>query len=481
MKTLPKTSSKKKQRINRSVVSPEVTLLALEERFAAGKALRQTVKRSEHGNYQPSPNRPDPISILEAQASTRIPELIPIRYARMLTSPFAFLRGSAAIMIQDIAPAPTTGLTVQACGDMHVSNFGLFASAERNLTFGINDFDETHPGAWEWDLKRLVASANVAARFLGGDRDLCETAAREVVQSYRQHLREYAEMGCLDLWYASIKEADILEKLPPKYRKIAIQVMEKARSRTHLQVLDKMTDLLDNQHHIIEDRPLVVRDQTTRKGRPIAEALELFLQEYLASMGADRRFLMSQYRVLDVARKVVGVGSVGTHCWVIYFQGRDINDPLFLQVKEAQPSVLAPYAKDYSKQTLPDDNEGHRVVVGQRLIQGAPDIFLGWGEQDGLHYYVRQLRDMKGGVKLEPDKVQLSGFPAYCGLCGWALALAHAKSGDAAMLSGYLGDNEALDDALVKFAQAYADQTEQDYDQLAAAARTGRIPVASEF
>lgn len=475
------TSSTANQVINRVAVGSQGKSLSLAERFAAGKALRQTVKRSEQGDYQPSSQRPDPIAILEAQASTRIAELIPIRYARMLTSPFAFLRGAAAIMMQDIAPAPTTGLTVQACGDMHVSNFGLFASAERNLVFGINDFDETHPGAWEWDLKRLVASAVVATRFLGGDRVLCETAARVAVQSYRRHLSEYAEMGYLDLWYASIKEADILQKLPAEARKKAAPIMAKARSRTHLQVLDKMTDLLDNQQRIVEARPLVVRDQTTSKGRPVAEALEIFLQEYLASVGAERRFLMSQYRVMDVARKVVGVGSVGTRCWIIYLQGRDLNDPLFLQVKEAQPSVLAPYAQGYSKQMIPDQNEGHRVVVGQRLIQGAPDIFLGWGEQDGVQYYVRQLRDMKGGVKIEPDQMRATKLPTYCELCGWALALAHAKSGDAAMLSGYIGENETLDDALVKFAHAYADQTEQDYDQLVAAARTGRIPVASEF
>jgi uncharacterized protein (DUF2252 family) len=474
-------SSTNIQPINRSSDGSQVQSLSLSERFAAGKALRQTVKRSDQGNYQPSPNRPDPISILEAQASTRIAELIPIRYARMLTSPFAFLRGSAAIMIQDIAPAPTTGLTVQACGDMHVSNFGVFASAERNLIFGINDFDETYPGAWEWDLKRLVASAVVAGRFLGGDSVLCETAARAVVQSYRQHLHKYAEMGYLDLWFASIKESDILHKLPAGSRKSAAQIMAKARSRTHLQVLDKMTDLLDDQQRIVEVRPLVVREQTNSEGRPAAEALELFLQEYLDSVGADRRFLMSRYHIVDIARKVVGVGSVGTHCWVIYLQGRDLNDPLFLQVKEAQPSVLAPYAQDRSNQMVPDQNEGHRVVVGQRLIQGAPDIFLGWGEQDGVHFYVRQLRDMKGGVKLEPDQMQATKFPTYCGLCGWALALAHAKSGDAAMLSGYIGENEALDDALVKFAHAYADQTERDYDQLAVAARTGRIQVASEF
>ncbi len=454
---------------------------SVRDRLAAGKALRQTVKRSDHAAYQPPTNREDPIAILEAQATTRVADLVPIRYARMLTSPFAFLRGSAAIMIQDIAPAPTTGLTVQACGDMHVSNFGVFASAERNLVFAINDFDETYVGAWEWDLKRLVASAVVAGQFLGGDRVLCESAARSVVQFYREHLHQYADLGYLDLWYDNITEADLLQALPAPSKEKATQLLTKARQRTHLQVLEKTTDLIDNQQHIVESPPLVVRIETIRRGEQIIETIEQLIQDYLASLSSDRRFLVSRYRILDVARKVVGVGSVGTRCWIVYLEGVDASDPLFLQIKEAQPSVLAPYTETLCSYTLPDNHQGHRVVTGQRLIQGAPDIFLGWGELDGVHYYIRQLRDMKGGVKLEPGKFRVASLPDYCGICGWALALAHAKSGDAAILAGYIGENDALDDALVKFAFAYAEQTEQDYDRLAASAKQGRIQVASEF
>ena len=454
---------------------------SVSDRMAAGKALRQQVKRSDHAVYHPPTNREDPIAILEAQATTRLPDLVPIRYARMLASPFAFLRGSAAVMIQDIATAPTTGLTVQACGDMHVSNFGVFASAERSLVFAINDFDETYVGAWEWDLKRLVASAVVSGRFLGGDRVLCESAARSVVQSYRQHLAEYAKMGYLDLWYANITEADLLQALPAPSKEKANQLLTKARQRTHLQVLEKTTDLIDNQQHIVESPPLVVRVETIRRGEPIIETIAQLIQGYLGSISSDRRFLVSRYRILDVARKVVGIGSVGTRCWIVYLQGVDAGDPLFLQIKEAQPSVLAPHTETLCHYRLPDDHQGHRVVTGQRLIQGAPDIFLGWSELDGVHYYIRQLRDMKGGVKLEPGKFRVASLSDYCGICGWALALAHAKSGDATMLAGYMGENEALDDALVKFAFAYADQTEQDYDRLAAAAKQGRIQVATEF
>lgn len=451
------------------------------ERLAAGKTLRQKVSRRALAKFNIPSDREDPIAILEAQAKTRLPELVPVRHARMLASPFAFFRGSAAIMIGDIAPAATTGLTVQACGDIHVANFGVFASAERNLVFGINDFDETHIGSWEWDLKRLTASAVVAGRFLGADRFLCEESARAVVQSYRQYMRQYANLGYLELWYTNITEAAFLKVLPPESRKRAARIAAKARQRNHLQILEKMTDLIDNQQRIVEIRPLIVREQFTSTGRSVSEAFELLLRDYLASMGADRRFLLSRYRILDVARKVVGVGSVGNRCWMIYLEGKDAGDPLFLQVKEAQPSVLAPYVGNLPPDSLAIDNQGYRVVAGQRLIQGAPDIFLGWGEQDGIQYYVRQLRDMKGGVEFDPTKFLVAGLPDYCGLCGWALALAHAKSGDAAMLAGYVGKSEDLDEAMAKFAIAYADQTERDYDLLAAAARQGRIQVASEF
>ena len=446
---------------------------SVKDRLAAGKALRQQIPRAVHGEYVAPADRPDPIKILETQAETRLPFLVPVRYARMLASPFAYLRGAAATMIADIAPAPTTGLEVTACGDMHVANFGVFASAERNLVFGINDFDEGRRGAWEWDLKRLVASAVVAGRFLGGNERYCEDAAHAAVRTYRKALLEYAEMGYMELWYASITENALLDALPAKNRQQAAKTLSKARKRTHLQVLDKMTDLIDNQQRIVEVRPLIVRETKTALGTPLADVLRLWLQDYMATLSPERQFLLSRYHIVDAARKVVGVGSVGTRCWVIYLQGRDSKDPLFLQIKEARHSVLEPYA---SHPTV-FENQGQRVVTCQRQIQGAPDIFLGWGECEGIQYYVRQLRDMKGSVEFRPGdrKFDLSN---YCKICGWALALAHAKSGDAAMLAGYVGKSEELDEALTRFGNLYADQTERDYELLQAAAAQGRIQVA---
>lgn len=445
-----------------------------EERLEQGKLLRKNCPRTSHASMMPSARRADPVAMLEAQAKSRLPELIPIRYARMLVSPFAFLRGSAAIMARDLAKTPSTGLLVQAGGDMHVANFGVFASAERKLIFGINDFDETLLAAWEWDVKRLATSAWVAGRYLGGDKQLCEQAARGVVKSYREHLQTYAKMGHLQLWNSTIDEETLLKGIPAEMREGAKAVIAKAKSRTNLQVLEKMTDLLDKQSHLLETKPLIVRESHTQSGRPIEEALGLFLSHYLASLAPDRRLLLSRYRVVDVARKVVGVGSVGTRCWVVYLQGQDIDDPLFIQVKEAQKSVLEPY---FGKSSYA--NQGQRVVAGQRMIQGSPDIFLGWGEIDGIQYYVRQLRDMKGGAILEAGKTDPKALPNYAKLCGWALALAHAKSGDAAMLAGYVGNSETLDDAIADFSGAYSDQTERDFMALKNAALSGRIKVAS--
>jgi uncharacterized protein (DUF2252 family) len=446
----------------------------VEERFAAGKRLRSQVPHTAHAAYEP-PARRDPIAILETQGKTRLPELLPIRHARMLTSPFAFLRGAAAVMIRDIASAPVTGLTVQACGDMHVSNFGVFASAERNLIFGINDFDETLPGAWEWDVKRLVASAVVCGRFLGFDKIDCEAAARSVVRAYRERMREYAKMGYLELWYCRIDEHDVLGTLSRRARKRAKAIIAKARGRTHMQVFDKMTGRVGGQPRILEDAPLITREKKSQAGLPILEALDRFLRCYTDSLTLDRRQLLARYRILDVARKVVGVGSVGTRCWIILLQGATEDDPLFLQFKEAQESVLAPYARPKT----PYENQGRRVVVGQRLIQGAPDILLGWGEVSGIQFYVRQMRDMKGGIEFEPGKNP--NFVEYCGLCGWALALAHAKSGDAAMIAGYCGKSEALDEAMAAFGRAYAKQTERDHEAMAAAVKSGRLTAASKF
>ena len=447
---------------------------SVEERKAAGKALREKTPHDQHAIYQPAPKRADPVALLIEQSKTRLQNLVPIRNARMLASPFAFLRGSAAAMAADLAGTPVTGLTVQANGDMHVANFGTFASAERNLVFGINDFDETQTGPWEWDLKRLVASAVVAVRFMGGDKVLCEDAARAVVRSYRKRMREYAEMGNLDVWYSRIDEASLLAALSPDARKIAEKIMGKARERGHTQVLGKMAELVDKQQRIIEAAPLIVRETHTHDGHPIGEEIAITLDRYVSSLPDDRKTLFARYRLVDVARKVVGVGSVGTRCWVLLLSGNSGDDPLFLQYKEAGASALAPYTKAPTWAC-----EGQRVVVGQRLIQGAPDIFLGWGIQKnsaGSHFYIRQLRDMKGGVEFDAKNVR--SMPDYGKLCGWALALAHAKSGDPAAIAGYLGKSESLDDALARFAFAYADQTERDFDALSKAAKTKRIAVA---
>lgn len=446
---------------------------SVEDRIAAGKSLREQFPRDMHGEYKPAANRADPVSILEKQAETRLPFLVPIRYARMLTSPFAFLRGSAAVMAADLAAASTTGIRVQACGDMHLANFGVFGSAERNLVFGINDFDETLPGPWEWDLKRLSASVVSAGRFLGASDKLCNEAVLAAVESYRMYMKKYAKMGYLQLYYETIKGSDILKVISPSSRAGAEKIFEKASKRTHLQVMAKLTDIVDEKNLLRVNAPFIVRETLTQAGRPINEALGFVLDSYFNSLADEKKNLLNHYRIVDVVRKVVGVGSVGTRCWVIFLKGNHSGDPLFLQVKEAQTSVLEPFTEKsvYS-------NHGQRVVAGQRIIQAAPDIFIGWGELDGIHFYVRQLRDMKGGVEFDPDKVKIKNLPQYTGLCGWALALAHAKSGDAAMITGYAGKRNELDKAMARFAFSYATQTENDYQALSEAAKNGRINVA---
>jgi uncharacterized protein (DUF2252 family) len=451
--------------------------LSVKERLAMGKALRDQVPRAAHAQFEKNPDRPDPIAILEQQNVARVQKLVPVRFARMLASPFAFLRGSAAVMAADLAGTPVTRLFVNACGDMHVSNFGVYASAERNLVFAINDFDETYPGPWEWDLKRLAASAAVAARYMGGDKATAADCARAISRSYRKRIRRYAEMGYLEVWYDRIDDRAVLGTLSAKARKRADRVMDKARDKGHVQVLDKLTEQVDGEHRIIEEMPLIVRETHLENGMPINNALDIMLRSYVESLPYDRRKLLSRYRIVDSARKVVGVGSVGTGCWVILLQGIDNDDPLFLQVKQAQTSVIAPYVESI----LPFENQGRRVVVGQRMTQGAPDIFLGWGEGLHAHFYIRQLADMKGSVSFgEGSLEQLETFEEYCTLCGWALALAHAKSGDPAMIAGYCGNSDELDEALAKFAMAYAKQTDKDYEALDQARHSGRIRVASE-
>lgn len=449
--------------------------IPVEERLLTGEALRGKFPHHELGRLRIHENRPDPVDILEEQAKTRLKDLVPIRYSRMLTSPFAFLRGAAAIMAYDLAADPlNTGIQVQLCGDMHVSNFGLFASAERKLIFGINDFDETIPGPWEWDIKRFVTSIVVSGKFLDASDKLCRKAVLEAVKSYRRHLYNFANMGYLDLWYAAITEKKLKKALPEQLHKALKRIAGKARGRTHLQVLGKMTDIVDNKFLLKDNAPYIIHETHTLSGKPVDEALGFVLDSYLNSLSDDRKALLKQYRIVDVVRKVVGVGSVGTRCWITFLKGNNNMDPLFLQVKEAQPSVFEKYL-----QPSVFTNNGQRVVSGQRLIQAAPDIFLGWGEHEGIHFYVRQLRDMKGGVEIEPGKTNVKALPEYSKLCSWALALAHAKSGDSASIAGYLGEDESFGEAMADYAFAYANQNERDFRALQTAADNKRIPTFS--
>lgn len=450
---------------------------SIAERMAAGKALRKNVPRAAHATYARLADRPDPIAILEKQNEVRVPKLVPVRYSRMLANPFAFLRGSAAVMAADLSNTAVTGIQVAACGDMHVLNFGVYASAERNLIFGINDFDEVFPGPWEWDLKRLAASAAVAVRYMRGDNARAEDAAQAIVRSYRRHIQRYAEMGYLEVWYARIDERAILDSISPQVRRATERGMSKARAKGHIRSLEKLTEKVGEEHRFIEDVPLITRETLDDAGVAGEISFDRALHTYIDSLPYDRKLLLSRYRIIDVVRKVVGVGSVGTSCWVILLQGSNEDDPLFLQIKEAQQSVLAPYVDV----TLPFDMQGRRVVVSQHLTQGSPDIFLGWGENAGRHFYIRQLADMKGSVKFgEDDSASLAGFLEYCDLCGWALALAHSKGGDPAMIAGYCGNSVALDEAIGKFAMKYVKQTDQDHEALDKARRSGRIKAEAE-
>jgi len=440
---------------------------SVSQRVAAGKALRKQVPRAALATYDKRANRPDPIEILERQSATRVQMLVPVRYGRMLADPFAFLRGSAAIMASDLANSPVSNTRVAACGDAHVKNFGVYASAERNLVFSINDFDEVYVGSWEWDLKRLAASAVVATQFLGGDKIQSEQAARECVRFYRKRIYRYAGMGYLEVWHDRIDERAVVGSLSPRARRIARNIIDRVR---HIRPLEKLTEHVNGRQRFIEDVPLIVHETRSESGTPIKLMLDRFLRAYIDSLDYDRKVLLSRYQFVDFVRKVVGVGSVGTRCWVLLLQGIETSDSLFLQVKQSQRSVLEPYAD----LKLPFTNQGRRVVFGQRLTQGSPDIFLGWGRVDGNDFYVRQLAELKGDAAFD----NFDTFVDYCGLCGWALALAHAKSGDPATIAGYCGKSDALDQAIAKFAMSYAKQNEQDYETLVKAKRTGRIKAA---
>lgn len=442
----------------------------LAERMTAGKELRKKTPRTLQAEWSPAPGR-DPIEVLKASDKGRIPELLPIRYGRMRKSPFAFYRGAAALMAMDLARTPATGLRVQACGDCHVANFGGFGSPERELLFDINDFDETLPAPWEWDVKRLAASLVLATRAENFGEGFCKDAALAMVGSYRLRMRRYANMRAIDVWYSHLTASVLIKNARTEASKRRWQIAErKARGQTAKRLLAKLTVITPGGRKIADRPPLVYHTAQNAKG--LSEIRRLFLR-YQQTLPLERRIVFDRYHVVDVARKVVGVGSVGTRCAAMLLMA-DENDPLFLQFKEARESVLEPYAGK-SKCA----NHGERVVTGQRMLQAASDMFLGWTEDDhGKEYYFRQLRDMKMSVDL--DNLSKDDWTEYAGICGWTLARAHARTGDPAKIAGYLGKSEAFDRAIVKFAGKYADQTERDYALLLKAIRVGKIRAESE-
>jgi uncharacterized protein (DUF2252 family) len=463
-------------------LDPAAGRLSPKERAARGKQARAAVPLASHAVFEPPADRPDPLALLEEQAASRVPELVPVRYGRMMASPFSYFRGAALPMASDLAATPVSGLSVQACGDAHLSNFGIFGSAERRLVFDVNDFDETLPGPWEWDVKRLAASLEVAARQNGfGGKD-CRQVVTAAATSYRQAMRSFAVLTNLQVWYlhADVDEvqAEFQSQLKARQRKLADKSLAKARTSDSMREVAKLTRMVDGQPRIISDPPLVVPiDELLPAGADrtaLRRQLTGLIAKYRRTLETDRRFLLELFEVTDLARKVVGVGSVGTRCWIVLTLGRDESDPLFLQVKEAQESVLSRFC---GPSAYP--NQGQRVIAGQRLMQATSDIFLGWQrtetDLDGQprDYYVRQLRDWKGSADIEvmtPRDLRM-----YAELCGWTLARAHARSGDRIAIAAYLGGSDAFDQAIRAFAAAYADQNERDYQALIEAVRSGRV------
>lgn len=439
------------------------------DRKADGKSMRLAVPLASHADWHAPSNRRDPIEQLIESGAGRVPKLLPIRYGRMLQSPFAFYRGAAAIMAADLAGLPSTGIRVQACGDCHLLNFGTFGTPERRLIFAINDFDETLPAPWEWDIKRLAASFVVAGRNNGFSAEEAREAAQACVRSYRERMREFAKMGVLDVWYFSIDADMLLETIEDDTARA--RAKKRAAKAHDRDVLDEdfpeLVTFENGVHRIRDNPPLIFHLQDEDAETVEARVREAF-ESYRTTLAEDRRLLLDRYELKDIAMKVVGVGSVGTRCSIMLMMG-GADDPLFLQVKQAQASVLEPYA---GKSIYP--NHGQRVAMGQRLMQSATDIFLGWTETNqGNHFYIRQMRDMK----MKP-LVELFGpglMNQYAEVCAWALARAHARSGDAAKIAGYLGKKEDFDVALADFAEAYADQNELDHQALVKAVREGRL------
>ena len=474
----------------RTVVMPRSAATGLEaprrkltpaERRVRGKAARAEVPRESHAQWKPPEDRPDPVALLESQAVNRVPDLVPVRWGRMMETPFTYYRGAALPMASDLASTPASGIIVQACGDAHLSNFGLFGSPERKLLFDVNDFDETVPAPWEWDVKRLAASLEVAARENGfSDKD-----RRKIVlgsaRRYREVMRQLSGESNLDVWYTQVDMDDFRARfdglLKDRQRKVLDKGLVKARTRDSMQELGKLTRMEDGQPRIISEPPIIVplRDLLGELagGLDIAKELRDLVGKYRRTLQPDRRVLLEQYDFADIARKVVGVGSVGTRCWIILMLGRDESDPLFLQVKEAEESVLARFAGP-SKY----DNQGERVVNGQRLMQAASDIFLGWQRFAGLDgksrdFYVRQLRDWKFSVDIAAMIPR--GLRLYGELCGLTLARAHARSGDEIAIASYLGASDVFENAIADFSAAYADQNERDFEAFTAAIASGRL------
>jgi uncharacterized protein (DUF2252 family) len=454
------------------------------ERTARGKAERKLVPLSAHGEWQPSSDRPDPVALLEEQATTRVPELVPIRYGRMLVSPFTFYRGAAYLMATDLANTPRTSLSVQLCGDAHLSNFGVFAAPDRRLIFSVNDFDETLPGPFEWDVKRLVASFAVAGRDRGFGTKQRKSINLAVARSYRETMLDMAQMKKLDVWYARLDIEEIDARLRSQVKRSEVKRFEqnvaKARSKDSIKAFDKLVQMVDGRPRLVGDPPLIVPIEdlfSDMESQQVDEAIHNLLRSYRRTLAGDHRHLLEGFRYVHAARKVVGVGSVGTRAWIVLMLGHDDSDPLFLQAKEAQRSVLEPFL---GKSTY--RNHGQRVVEGQRLMQSASDIMLGWLRSDGVDrvsrdFYIRQLWDGKGSAVVEAMKP--SAMTAYAGLCGWTLARAHARSGDAAAIASYLGAGDKFDRAMAEFAEAYADQNERDYATLKQAVASGKITAES--
>jgi len=465
---------------------------SVEEREAQGEEARSRTPVASHTGWEAAAGRPDPVALLEQQNRTREPDLIPVRHGRMLVSPFTFYRGAAKIMAADLKGTPVAGLQVQLCGDAHLSNFGLFASPERRLLFDLNDFDETLPGPFEWDVKRMAASFTIAGRNNGYTKADTRAATRASVRAYREAMASFAEMGTMDIWYAHLSEDELLlavrstaaegskskkkaAKAAKRAEKSVQKVTGKARTRDSLQALSKLGELVDGRYRIASQPPVIIpaRDLAATYGLSQEETergLRQQFRAYRATLQDDRRHLLERFELVDVARKVVGVGSVGTRAFIALLQGRDQHDPLFLQVKEATASVLeGPLPKSRYRQ------HGERVVSGQRMMQAVSDIYLGWtkGVDANRHFYWRQLRDMKGSVEVETmDPVGL-GF--YAGICGWTLARAHARSGDPVAIAAYLGEGDQFDRSITDFSQRYADQNELDHQAFVKAIRSGRL------